>query len=218
MGSIVGIGDSVTAATACDCRGFVSALAEARTTTHRSWHSVNLGTSGATAKDVAAQLAHAVSPDIVNADVILVTVGANDLLPALGRWEDGPCRPGCPAPETRGALSAVAQIVHRIQGVTQGRAQIFVLGYWNVFPDGSVGLSRFGPLYPAWSDGITRSYDAGLLALCQQAKVRYVDLYRPFKGDGQDADDGLLAADGDHPDAAGHAVITRALLAAGAAA
>jgi lysophospholipase L1-like esterase len=44
----------------------------------------------------------------------------------------------------------------------------------------------------------------------------YVDLFAPFKGvAGDDDATPLLADDGDHPNAAGHQVIARALLAAG---
>ena len=41
-----------------------------------------------------------------------------------------------------------------------------------------------------------------------------VDLYAPFKGAGDVDPTPLLADDGDHPDAAGHALIARVLLAA----
>ena len=43
----------------------------------------------------------------------------------------------------------------------------------------------------------------------------YVDLFTPFRGaDGSKDCTALLTDDGDHPDAAGHALIARTLLAA----
>ena len=44
--------------------------------------------------------------------------------------------------------------------------------------------------------------------------VRYVDLYGPFEDSGRNVTS-LMSNDGDHPDAAGHDLIARTLLAAG---
>ena len=49
-------------------------------------------------------------------------------------------------------------------------------------------------------------------------KVRAGDLYAAFKGEHAERDPtNLLAADGDHPNAAGHRLIAQALLSAGLA-
>lgn len=47
-----------------------------------------------------------------------------------------------------------------------------------------------------------------------RAGAHYVDLFSPFERGDRDVDS-LMAADGDHPDAAGHELIARTLLSAG---
>jgi len=88
-----------------------------------------------------------------------------------------------------------------------------VTGYWNVFLDGAVGRAR-GAAYVTGSDALTRAVNAGIAAAAERTGATYVDVYRPFKGDGDVDCTPLLAADGDHPDARGHRVIAEALLAA----
>jgi len=57
--------------------------------------------------------------------------------------------------------------------------------------------------------------NAGIRSAAAKHGGVYVDLFTPFRGaDGSKDCTALLAADGDHPDAAGHALIARTLLAA----
>ena len=62
---------------------------------------------------------------------------------------------------------------------------------------------------------LTKAVNNVIEAAASRAGDIYVDLYTPFKGSEGTADPTrLLAADGDHPDAAGHQVIARQLLVA----
>ena len=149
-------------------------------------------------------------------DVVIVTIGANDLQAALDRWHDRRCRPACPAPELSGIEPGLARILHGLRLLHPGRpAHILVTGYWNVFPDGTMGRAKYGPDYLAWSAGVTRRANGEIAAAATAAGATYVDLYTPFKGsDGTTDPTDLLAADGDHPNQQGHDVIAASLLTA----
>jgi lysophospholipase L1-like esterase len=91
---------------------------------------------------------------------------------------------------------------------------VIVTDYWNVFEDGDVGRDDRGAAYLAWSDRLTRAFNAALCPRVAAAGATCLDLYAPFKGaDGRGDPTGLLAGDGDHPNAAGHALIARLMLA-----
>ncbi len=82
---IVALGDSVTAGDGCDCDAFPDLVATALS--ERSGHSVaavNDGQSGQTAHDLAAALDPTggdpeLRADLAGADLVLVTIGANDI-------------------------------------------------------------------------------------------------------------------------------------------
>jgi lysophospholipase L1-like esterase len=92
-----------------------------------------------------------------------------------------------------------------------GGATLLVTGYWNVFLDGQVGCSR-GTTYVQASNALTLADNALIASVTAAHGDKYVDVYTPFKGDGTRDDTALLAADGDHPNAAGHALIAGTLL------
>ena len=70
-----------------------------------------------------------------------------------------------------------------------------------------------GPAYVRGSDRLTRRVNAAIEVAAHAAGARYIDGYRPFKGAGSRDCTALLAADGDHPNAAGHEVLARSLVA-----
>ena len=70
----------------------------------------------------------------------------------------------------------------------------------------------------AATDRLTRAANALIATAARKDGAGYVDLYAAFKGEHAERDPTrLLAADGDHPNAAGHRVIAAALLSAGIA-
>jgi len=216
--TVVGIGDSVTSATVCGCTGFVeSYAANLPAAVGGPAHAVNLGSGGLTAAGLRA-LMTSPSPTatgVGQGDILLVTIGANDLTPLLARWQASGCTATCysPAVEAVGAnVAAILSAAKNLRGHQPTR--ILVTDYWNVSADGDVARASDGPAYLRWSDELTRALNSAICTVARDPGVTCVDLYAPFKGDGSLNPTTLLAADGDHPNAAGNQVISAALMAA----
>ena len=102
--TVVGIGDSVTAGSACDCTDFVHRYAaQVPASAGGPARAVNLGEGGQTSAQLLSELGSggAMSSQVASADVVLVTIGANDLLPLLDTWSSSGCRPRAPPPPCR---------------------------------------------------------------------------------------------------------------------
>ena len=213
---VVGLGDSVTAGYACDCTDFVSLYATmlgART--GHPVRPVNLGVSGLTTTTLGTQLSSAQTTSALSqADVVVVTIGANDLSPLISQWPHGGCGTTCMQKASSDAGAGVAAALRRVRAATPAHARILVTTYWNVFEDGDVADADFGPGFAQWSDEVTRSANAAIRAAAAADGDQVVDLYAPFEGQGDRNPTALLADDGDHPNAAGHRLIARTLLAA----
>ncbi len=224
--SLLGLGDSVTSGASCDCTPFVEQLAGLLANRdHVPVSPVNLGQPGLTAADLAAALGDdpAMRLAVQRADVVVVTIGANDLQPALDRWDTSVTTlspaAGCAGGSEGTALARVgadvSSVLDHVAALRAGRhTRVLVSGYWNVFEDGDVAAADRGSAYLRWSDGLTRCLNARIEAAARSHGAVPVDLYGPFKGAGDVDPTPLLADDGDHPDAAGHAVIARVLLTA----
>ncbi|HET9647423.1 MAG TPA: SGNH/GDSL hydrolase family protein [Microlunatus sp.] len=221
---VVAIGDSVTAGNACNCTAFPALYADGLERDHDVRTYVrNDGAGGETSADVLDDLRGDQSErdDLARADIVLVTIGANDFGPQYDQITSGTCggrdHLECVRP-TLGALPGrLTTIVQRIRELRRGApTAILLTGYWNVFEDGQVveqSMSRQGR---ADSDALTRATNQVVAQVAKAQRATYVDLYSPFKGsEGGDDPTDLLADDGDHPNAAGHRAIARALLAAG---
>jgi lysophospholipase L1-like esterase len=214
VSGVLGLGDSVPVGAACGCPSFVTLLGDQLSHLEdRAVHVVNNAQNGLTSAGLLHQVLdeHAQAPV---SQVTLVTIGANDF--------DGSqlSAPGCSAPDLRCFAPAMSALRHNVAAVVEAlvakrepHGPLLVTGYWNVLLDGAVGAAR-GPVYQRDSDALTRQVNAALQDACRQTGVTYVDLYDPFKADHDGDDTRLLAPDGDHPSAAGHAVITSALMAA----
>lgn len=206
---LVVLGDSVPAGTACGCPGFGAELAAA----NRPATLVNDALPGLTSSGLLAQLA---SPGLESAlrtaSLVTVTIGANDFNEALA--SDPSCgSASCYAGQLQRTTATLRAISTRLAQLTRPGTPIALTGYWNVFLDGAVGASH-GPTYVATSDALTRQFNTAVALVARRNSDVYVDLYAPFKGDGTRDDTTLLAADGDHPDAAGHLLIAGTLAAA----
>ena len=216
--TVVGIGDSVTSATVCGCTAFVeSYAANLPAAAGGPAHAVNLGSSGLTAAGLRA-LMTSPSPTatgVAQGDILLVTIGANDLTPLLARWQASDCTSTCYSPAVAAVgtdLAAILVAAKDLRGHQPTR--ILVTDYWNVFADGDVARASDGPEYLRWSDELTRALNNTICTVARNAGATCVDLYAPFKGDGSRNPTALLAADGDHPNAAGNNLISAALMAA----
>lgn len=213
---VVGLGDSVPAGTACGCTSYIALVGQqVAVRAGRSAVVSNLAQPGLTTAGLTTQLQDsAVRGKLAVADLIIVTIGANDFDQRLLTESD--CRPvtglSCyqdAIGTQRTLLSAVLAQIAALRA--SSTVTVLVTGYWNVFLDGQVGAAQ-GSDYVAGSNALTLAENALIASLATGYGDTYVDLYTPFKGDGTRDDTDLLAADGDHPNAAGHALIARVLL------
>jgi lysophospholipase L1-like esterase len=215
---VVGLGDSIPAGSACGCTSYVTLVGQSlAATTGRTASIDNLARGGATTDDVADQLAWSdVRAEISDADLVIVTIGANDFDADIVASPD--CAPASglacyqrTLAQQRSTLATVLAQIRQLQAAARGR--LLVTGYWNVFLDGEVGRGQ-GAAYVTNSDALTVADNALIASVSAAGGATYVDVYTPFKGSGSVDDTALLAADGDHPDAAGHRLIAEALLGA----
>ena len=220
--TVVSIGDSIPAGNNCaGCTPFIELFGEALARDRASKVQVtNLGVGGATTADLLESLGEEDdAAPIRDADVVTVTIGANDFAPLLDDYPDGGYDEDWPStvdPDfdvLRGNLTTILQRVTELRG---GRpATVLVTGYWNVFPDGDVARQEYGPGFEADSAALTRRVDTVIEEVATAHDATYVDLLRAFKGSAETDDPTeLLADDGDHPNQAGHQKISEALSAA----
>ncbi|PRZ43993.1 lysophospholipase L1-like esterase [Antricoccus suffuscus] len=215
---VLGLGDSVTAGTACNCEDFITRFADAISTSsgHRSV-GINLGVPGSTSADLESDLDNSdkVRNDVREAGTVIITIGANDLNTDLQDEQAGACDESCYGPDIAEVRTRVGHILQQIRALRGGQpTKVFVTNYWNVFADGDVAIADSGQQQLAWSDAVTRQANTALCSAADLAGAVCVDLYSAFKGTGEKDPTRLLASDGDHPNAAGSKMITAALLAA----
>jgi len=220
---VTALGDSVVSGSHCDCDAFAQRYAViAARMTGVTVGVANLGVPGQTSAGLSAELTggpaagQAVQGSVAGSDIVLVTIGANDLLPALTRWQSSTCDLSCftrVLPSIAAHIGAVVQQIYRLRS---GRTtEVLVTDYWNVFRDGRVGAA-LGARYQQLSDQVTRLANRTICRAATGAGATCVDLYAPFKGiNGTRDPTALLADDGDHPDAAGHGLIAATLAAHG---
>jgi lysophospholipase L1-like esterase len=222
---VLALGDSVTAGSKCSCDAFPRLYSDTlESTYHLSTDLANDGVPGAASQDVLSDLQSGSSKgDARQADVVLVTVGANDFTDVADAVVTRTCGTdddlACARSRLRNLRTNLEEILARLQHLERGRpAVILVTGYWNVFEDGDVADADYSRSGMAETDKLTRAVNSTIAGVAQAAGTAYVDLYRPFKGAGGDQNPtSLLVDDGDHPNAAGHRVIARALVSAGLA-
>lgn len=207
--TLVALGDSVPSGGACGCTPFpnrVAAMLAARL--GRGVVTQNDAVGGLTTSRLVNQLRYnpQIRRDVAGAQVVLVTIGANDISSrACGL--NAPCY----APIVRRVGQLLDLVARQIKALRNGRATAIVLtNYWNVWRDGAVAR-RLGAKYVAASVALTRGVNAQVAAAVHRNGLTYVDLWVPFRGTDNHDDTGLLAADGDHPNAYGHQVIALAV-------
>jgi acyl-CoA thioesterase-1 len=203
---VVALGDSVPAGTACGCTSFPDLYARQLSPPAAS---VNLAQAGYTSSDVRGQITTTdVRADLHEASIVLVMIGANDLADAFESSR-------ADADYQAAADSVATNVAAIVAAVLQAHATplpVLVLGYWNVVKDGAVGRAEYGAAGLRSAEQATRYCNQALRAAARQSGARYVTTTPAFKGTSRDEDPtGLLAADGDHPNAAGHQAIADAV-------
>jgi lysophospholipase L1-like esterase len=212
VGGVLGLGDSVPVGAGCGCPSFVRLLgSKLGQLESRPIDVVNNAQDGLTSAGLLEQV-QTEHEQASASQVTLVTIGANDFDSSQLSTQ------GCTAPELTCFGPALIAMQYNVDAIVDALLQargphgpILVTGYWNVMLDGAVGASR-GQDYQRDSDALTRQVNAALQDTCRRKGVTYVDVYAWFKADHDGDDTALLAPDGDHPSAAGHAVIASALL------
>jgi len=212
---VVGLGDSVPAGSACDCTSYVSLVGRHEAARLGATASVsNLAQGGLTTGGLWDQLQDsAVRRKIAAADLVIITIGANDF--DTDSVADDSCSApglGCFQSTLRQQASQLDAVLKKVDSLLGGRsATVEITGYWNVFLDGDVAAAR-GADYVRNSVALTKAENAQIAKAAEARAATYVDLFTPFKGaSGTKNDTALLAGDGDHPDAAGHRKIAKAL-------
>ncbi len=222
---VVALGDSVTSGYGCGCVSFPQSYGN-DISRIRGWPmSVdNLGESGMDSADLLDRLddrgAH-FDGAVAGADIVLVTIGANDFSPEHDAVTQGDCfadkNAECVRDELAQMQKNVSEILTRIGKLRAGLpTTVLVTGYWNVFESGDVARSLYPSAGIAATRQLTRQVNDVLRNVTARSGDTYVDLFaaltRPASGGNMT---NLLAPDGDHPNAAGHSLIARQLVAAG---
>jgi acyl-CoA thioesterase I len=209
--SIVALGDSVPRGTNCDCTPYPEL--SARDLAASSGHGVsatNDAVNGATTASVLSQVDSdkEVMRAVRGATAIEIEVGANDVsqTSSCGTAVD------CYAPQLSPLQKNLQAIVARARELTSGhRVVVVLLDYWNVWLGGRYAAAQ-GPAYVSAADEVTAEVDAIIKATAAETDSDYVDLRAAFKGPNYAYDETqYLAPDGDHPNAAGHKQIAKAV-------
>jgi lysophospholipase L1-like esterase len=194
------LGDSVPYGTACACMPYPEL----------------------TAGDIARAVGHEVSADVVTelqrdasvmsrvaqANVVIVETGANDVAHSASCGNMLACyEPELPAVQRN--LDSIVTRIHALAG--DHEVTVVLVDYWSVWLGGSYAHAQ-GPAYVAAADALTAEVDTVVSTVAYDTRSIYVDLRTAFRGPDQDGDEtGLLASDGEHPNAEGQETIAQAI-------
>jgi lysophospholipase L1-like esterase len=220
---VVALGDSVPAAAGCACTSFVELFGHnVSRHTGRPNHTDNYARSGLDTAGLLAQLQDpGVAEGVAHADLVTVTIGANDFATARRDYFAGTCGGSdgldcfrATLPSLQANLTAV---LDRIRILAAGHpVGVRVTNYWNVFEDGEVAQEQHGDAFVRDSDQLTREANAVICDAAAHRGAVCIDVDRAFKQASPGGDPtSLLAPDGDHPNQAGLELIAATVAAAG---
>lgn len=212
IGVVVALGDSVPYGTRCGCTPYPQDSAgDLAAALHRSIRTYNDSVPGYQTTDVLAQVrgSSTVVAHVRQADLVEIEIGANDIAYGPGCGTTASCYQS----RLSGAMTNLDRIVARVRQLRAGKpTTIVLLGYWSVWLGGQYAIQR-GADYVNAATTLTRTENAAIQAIARRTGSLYVDLRVAFKGPSDSWDEtDLLASDGDHPNAAGHATIGHALI------
>jgi acyl-CoA thioesterase-1 len=212
--TVLSVGDSVPSGVACSCSpypvGYARSVAAHTATPSRA---ANYAFSGATSADTLSQVrAWGAGGNVGAASVAVLMVGANDFGPAFRRVLHHQQRALHAFPPVAATVRAdVIAAVRRLQQLHPG-LRVVVMDYWNVMKDGAVGRRAYGEWGMAKAAQATVYANTALHQAASATGATFVSSRLALKGPTGKADPTrFLAADGDHPNAAGHAAIAAAI-------
>lgn len=210
--TVVTLGDSVPAGTACNCTPFGSLVAASiGRSTGAVVTDINDSVSALGSAGLLAMVSGSgqVAKDVAKADVVMIEIGANDVDYLGAGCGTGV---GCYTNAIATMTTNVDLIVKRILKLNARPAlRIILINYWDVWEDGQVA-SDYGTTFEATAHNVTAAVNQGIASVAVAHKLPVVDLVVPFEGTTRADDTYLLAADGNHPNAAGHRLIASAIL------
>ena len=170
----------------------------------------NEAVGGFTSRDVLHQLTSASSAieSVKAANLVEVEVGANDVAYSSSCGTDAACY----LPRMADLSMNLRNIVDRVHELAAGHAvDVVLLDYWSVWLGGQYAQQQ-GQAYVDAAATVTGKVNTVIRDVAAQTGSGYVDLRAAFKGPDYTYDEThYLAADGDHPNAAGHRQIAAAL-------
>ncbi|HZX04618.1 SGNH/GDSL hydrolase family protein [Kribbella sp.] len=213
---VVALGDSVTSGSNCNCSAFPQMYGDQLQERGTTVGVQNLGVGGLDSSGLLQTLNQPNSPAEVAtaaANVVLLTIGANDFGDHHDDVTSGQCSADCVSDEFEQLTVNLGKILTRIHALRDNKpTTILMTGYWNVFEDGDVAARQYPTSGRVASDQLTLRTNGAISAAAAADDATYVDIYTPFKDSSNITS--LLASDGDHPNAAGHALIATVLLSA----
>jgi acyl-CoA thioesterase I len=212
--SVVALGDSVPAGANCGCTPYPPLTGQdLAKRTGRKVDVSNDAVNGANSGSVLDQLRTdtAVIDRVRAANAIEIEIGANDVSYSTSCGTTVDCYTDrLPALEKN-----LPAIVARVRELASARKPVIVLlDYWSVWLGGRYATER-GEAYVDAAAEMTARVDDIIKATATESHTDYVDLRAAFKGPSYDEDETpYLSDDGDHPNAAGHQQIAKAVAAA----
>jgi lysophospholipase L1-like esterase len=212
--SVVALGDSVPRGSNCDCRPYPQLTADdLAAKSGRAVTAANEAVGGATTAEVLDQLDSdtPVIDHVRAAHAVEIEIGAND----VGYSKSCGTTVDCYASRLPGVEKNLSAIVARVRELTSGdSAALILVDYWSVWLGGKYAAAK-GPAYVNAAEELTDRVDAIIKRTAAESGSYYVDLRAAFKGPDYAYDEThFLSSDGDHPNAAGHEQIAKAVEAA----
>jgi len=209
-GSMLAFGDSVPSGARCGCTPYPEIYArKVAGHTGRTVRMRNDAVSGATSGSLLRQVEQSsVRSQVRAAGTVLVMVGANDFAGAFRRVLGHHERASrAYRPVARRLRANLIATIRMMQALRPG-IRVAVAGYWNVVKDGNVGRRDYGRWGLRKAEQATAWANLAIRGAAAARHITFVSTYVAFKGvHGRRNPTWLLAADGDHPNARGHAAI-----------
>jgi lysophospholipase L1-like esterase len=208
---LVVFGDSVANHQSCHCENFISRYATL-VSDRRTVDVTNLAGDNQNTADVLRVLeTPAATTAVSDADDVVFVAGANDFSHSFARVGHGRANARSFRTVARRVGANLTEAARDVRQLSPS-AHVIMFGYWNAFKDGNVAAETYSRRQRNAAAAATRAANNAIRHAAEHTGSTYVPTRDPFTA--QHNLTTLLAADGDHPSAAGNDVLARALDAA----